>query len=93
VWLISVAVALLAFCTFADVAFAGDTDGVTGYSMRLKDKNFDAGDGSGETLLVDVDDNVQISVVKQLGHPKEAVRPRTMFMIEWHWFLALVGLR
>ena len=37
---------------FAEVALAGDTDGVAGYSMRLKNKDYDGSDsGSGGSQL------------------------------------------
>lgn len=37
---------VLAGCVFADIAVAGDLDGIGGYSIRLKQKDFDGSDNS-----------------------------------------------
>jgi hypothetical protein len=54
--LISVAICLAVITSTPNVAKAGDSEGISGYSVRLKNKDFDGSDsGSGPQSTLSVD--------------------------------------
>lgn len=93
--LATIAVFLLIASTYTDVATAGDLDGVGGYSMRLKQKDFTGGEGwSGDQVMTTKDSkDLDAPSIQEASQFVEFVKPRMTFLLDWHWYLRLVSLR
>ena len=76
-----------------DVVQAGDTDGITGYSIRLKNKDFDGSDGSsGQNVVVGPNTAAKDSpVILEVEQGTWVVRSRATFIANWRWFLRLIA--
>ena len=71
---LGLAVVCLLVCVTVD-SFAGDGDGIFGYSMRLKNKDFTTDDGSGQNLVVGANQE-RTSALPQLPAPVTNLQQR-----------------
>jgi hypothetical protein len=86
---------VLAMSSIVDIARAGDTEGVTGYSMRLKNKTFDGSDSStGQSLVLPLGTKAaELPVIQETYRSDRQVRAQLTFLFYVHLLLRMIALR
>jgi hypothetical protein len=73
-------------------AMAGDSEGVSGYSIRLKNKHYDGSEsGEGPASAVSVEESLRTRDRPFLSSEAKFAQPRfpTYMILEWHWLLRI----
>ena len=85
----------LAFCSVVDVARAGDGDGITGYSMRLKNKSLDGSDSSGGSQLGLTPDakTAHPPIIQEASKNAPTLASRISLLFDWRSFVRMFSPR
>ena len=76
----------------AETARAGDAEGVTGYSIRLKNKDFQGAEGAGSQLTTtpSASGKTQEQAIVQLSLDDTDIIARVGKVVRWRWLLGII---